>query len=427
MVKKDVYFYAIIAAIAVIIINQVFIQYWLHTKRKDAVIINIGGKQRMLSQRLMVLSLIEESGEGNSVRQEIKAVQAEWSSAHDFLIKELSNQYFVLPEMKRIVSRLEKLLPAIERGIQLSTLSGKLSKADLNQFLTNQNEFLVEMNAIVNVFEKHSSWKLSMVVAIEIIFALISLGLICYEIFFVFRVKNKQLSLQNEALTTSNKLLEQYAYLAAHDLRSPIINIIAFVKLLKDKLYEQIGEKEKRYFDYALQAAENSRDTTSDLLALSTINSQQINYSLFDPQTMINSVLKDMELNIQESKAEVSLVNDLPTSIYGDKKMLHTVFQNLIENGIKFVPEATSAKVNIKYHHQAGMHIFEFEDNGIGIDPSDHEKIFGLFKRLHNQRVYKGTGIGLAVCQKIMEKHEGYIQVESEIDSGATFRVFLPN
>lgn len=426
MLKSNkIYFRATLITICVILANQLFIQYWLYQKKMDAEVINIGGRQRMYSQRIVNLCFALKNGAKDVTPANIQNLYQQWIQSHDFLIQTHTPNQFSPAFTSVIYSGLKELdvyIKAIEPFIQQPQ---EISSKDFERFRKNQDLFLNQMNNIVFALEKNSSSKLQMIIGIEILFALISLFMIYFEITFIFKKINQNLSKQNVALEDSNQMLEQYAYLAAHDLRSPTQNIINFSKLLNTKLATKMDDAEKTYFGFILDSANRMQETTDELLKFSSINHEKINLGDCQPKAIIEDAVKDLQLNIQEKDAQIN-IGTLPENIRADRKLLHLVFQNLIANSIKFVPETTKPNIDISHQENSNQHIFTIRDNGIGIEQQYLNKIFGLFKRLNSNSEYKGTGIGLSICQKVIEKHKGQIQVQSELAKGSSFSFSIP-
>ncbi|MEM8909111.1 MAG: ATP-binding protein, partial [Bacteroidota bacterium] len=162
-----------------------------------------------------------------------------------------------------------------------------------------------------------------------------------------------------------------------------------------------------------------------DLLHFSSINHEAVKVESFAPKEVFQHIIKDLASDI-EAKGAVVKIGPLPSSIAADKNLLHLVFQNLIANGIKFVSPNVKPQIEVAYTTQQEDHVFLVKDNGIGIAPEHQQKVFKLFKRLHRVDAYQGTGIGLSICRKVMEKHQGTITIESELKKGSTFFVRLP-
>ncbi len=423
MKHSRVYTIAVLVTICVILVNQAFIQYWLYQKKADANIINVGGKQRMLSQRLV--SMIQDNQSARKVYSigELDVTYENWLKAHRYLLKQFDSENGIYK--KDIRMSLEKLTPRIQFLKKYVDNPQNINSVELQQLIESQDIFLVEMDRIVKVMERDSDRKLNLLIGIEILFALISLALVFYEINFIFKKINTSLLGKNKALTQSNEMLEQYAYLAAHDLRTPSQNIMNFSKVLQAKLGDKLDEKEKQYFTFIDQASERLGHTTSDLLQFSSVNQEEIKKDTFDTSEFISDVINAHKAEIA-SKGAIMDIGFLPPHLYADRQLLFLIFQNLISNALKFIPDQTTPHIIISGVAKKKEYIISIKDNGIGINPENQTKIFGMFKRLHRQEEYAGTGIGLSICRLVVEKHGGTITLESEEGKGSTFNVHLP-
>ncbi len=233
--------------------------------------------------------------------------------------------------------------------------------------------------------------------------------------------KNKEL----EKYIESNIQLSQFAHIASHDLKSPLRTIGSFTGLLKHKIKSVIGKKELSYFSYIEEATAGLSNLVDDLLKFSTINSQSIELESINVKLLIEEVVKNISYNIEQSQADIQL-QAIPKFIYADSMQLKQVFQNLLTNAIKFMPADQVPMIHISADKVSDYWQFKIKDNGIGIDPKYASKIFKDFARLHNNESYKGTGMGLAICKKIIDKHGGRIWVESRLGQGCTFLFTIP-
>ncbi len=233
----------------------------------------------------------------------------------------------------------------------------------------------------------------------------------------------KILKLKLEELRRSNEELEQFAYVSSHDLQEPLRMISSYLQLLQRRYQGKIDDKADKYIYYAVDGAARMQVLINDLLEFSRVTSRAEEPKTTDSELILNQVLSNLELFIKENKATVS--HDTLPEVVVDNTQLAQVFQNMIANGIKFHGEG-APKIQISAEKKANEWVFSVQDNGIGIDPRYSEKIFEVFKRLHKKEEYPGTGIGLAVCKKIVERHGGRIWVESKLGEGSTFYFTLP-
>jgi PAS domain S-box-containing protein len=239
--------------------------------------------------------------------------------------------------------------------------------------------------------------------------------------------KKAQRALHDYALRLeqSNNNLEQFAYVASHDLQEPLRTITNFAGLLNEKHCEDLDDTSKKYMRYVVNAAERMKVLISDLLAFSRIGKQFVAETINCNETM-QEVIQDMDAVIKESNATI-LVQHLPTLTAG-RTELKILLQNLLSNAIKYRRADTAPVVEINCSELPGKYWqFSIKDNGIGIDPVYNEKVFVIFQRLHTEKEYKGTGIGLATCKKIVEMAGGKIWFESAAGNGSTFFFTLPH
>ncbi len=231
------------------------------------------------------------------------------------------------------------------------------------------------------------------------------------------------LKLKLEELRQTNEELEQFAYVSSHDLQEPLRMISSYLQLLQRRYQGKLDEKADKYIYYAVDGAARMQVLINDLLEFSRVTTRAGETTPADCEFVLNQVLSNLDLYIKENRATVSY-GHLP-EVMADNTQLAQVFQNIIINGIKFHSEE-APQICISAEKTEKELVFSVQDNGIGIDPQYSEKIFEVFKRLHNKEAYPGTGIGLAVCKKIVERHGGRIWVESELGKGSTFYFTLP-
>jgi len=226
-----------------------------------------------------------------------------------------------------------------------------------------------------------------------------------------------------EALRRSNEELRRFAYIASHDLQEPLRTISSFVGLLERKAAGKLDEKEKSYLRSIVEGSERMRNLINDLLEYSRVETREKDFAKVDMNEVVNKTLLSLESSIHKSHAEVN-VGELPT-IDGDHTQMVQLMQNIIGNAIKFHADEPP-RVEVSAIGYGNEFVFSVKDNGIGIDAAQQDRIFQMFQRLHTTDEYEGTGIGLAISRKIVERHGGRIWFESEPGKGTTFFFTIP-
>ena len=228
----------------------------------------------------------------------------------------------------------------------------------------------------------------------------------------------------SESLARSNAELQNFAYIASHDLREPLRTISGFLQILQSKYGDSLDDKAKDYINRSVNASVRLHDMIDDLLSFSRLETRKKPFEKTDLNNVFTLAMHDLEESIKEKGATVKS-DKLPT-VWADDQQMTIVFRNLIDNGIKFHRDEPP-KVRITVRKNEEEWEFSFEDNGIGIDEANAGKIFNMFTRLHSWKDYPGNGIGLAMCKKIIERHGGRIWVESKVGKGSAFLFTLPN
>ncbi|MEN0005161.1 MAG: PAS domain S-box protein [Bacteroidota bacterium] len=240
--------------------------------------------------------------------------------------------------------------------------------------------------------------------------------------------KVTELNIQKQELEKyieSNMQLENYAYIASHDLRAPVRTIVSFAQLLRRSAGEKLTPKELDFLEFITSATSNMNELIDDLLTFSRANTEKLSLQQVALPTLLEEVLSALNVSISQSEAAIT-VHEMPPTIVADRIKLSQLFQNLLSNAIKFRKVDTPPIIDIFAGEEDTFWTFAVRDNGIGIQAEFQQKIFLLFRKLHPLDQYEGTGIGLALCKKIVDQHQGRIWVESTPDHGATFYFSLP-
>jgi len=224
-------------------------------------------------------------------------------------------------------------------------------------------------------------------------------------------------------LERSNRELEQFAYVASHDLREPLRMMVSFSQLLEKRYKDRLDKDANEFIGFIVDGATRMSKMIDDLLDYSRVGRKGKQFELTDYNKSLSEALSNLKMAIQERGAVISH-DELP-SLMGDSDQITRLFQNLIGNAIKFCKDKTP-KVHISARIKTKEWVFSVQDNGIGIAPEHFERIFSIFVRIHSRGEYSGSGIGLAICNRIVERHGGRIWVESEPGKGSTFYFTIP-
>ncbi len=244
-------------------------------------------------------------------------------------------------------------------------------------------------------------------------------------------LRNSELAQAREAieqkareLARSNKELEQFAYVVSHDLQEPLRMVSSYLELIEKRYASRLDEAGHQFIGFAVDGAKRMQTLIHDLIAYSRVGTREKPFSPTDLEGVLADALDNLRIAIQESGASVTH-DPLPT-LAADSTQLLQLFQNLIGNAIKFRRNDAPPAIHVSARRQGGDWEFGIRDNGIGIKPEFFDRIFMVFQRLHDLQEYPGTGIGLAVCKKIVERHGGRIWVESEPGKGSAFQFTIP-
>ncbi len=231
-----------------------------------------------------------------------------------------------------------------------------------------------------------------------------------------------ELKIANKELSRSNKELEEFAYIASHDLQEPLRSVAGSCQLLKRRYANKLDASALEFIDFAVAGAKRMEELINDLLSYSRVSTKAKEPTIVDMNNVLSNVLDNLRTSISDAGAKVTN-GELPTLAI-DEWQVYQLLQNLIANALKFKSNDVP-KIHIGATQKQGQWHFSVSDNGIGIDAKYFDRIFEVFKRLHTRDQYPGTGIGLASCKKIVERHGGEIWLESVVGEGTTFHFTL--
>ena len=235
---------------------------------------------------------------------------------------------------------------------------------------------------------------------------------------------NNQLSVKNDQLLNTNQSLKQFAHVASHDLQEPLRKLMQFTEYLVEDCGNELSEDGRYFVDVIAGSAKRMRSLVRDILSLSSASGKQLDYETLDLNAIAKELISETEIAIAESGAEIR-VGKLP-KVTGDATLVEQLFRNLLSNGLKYrVPERPPV-IKISARKTAKGYQISISDNGVGMEKEHFKTVFDPFTRLHDRKTYDGTGIGLAVCRTVCDRHGWIIGVDSEINVGSTFRITVP-
>lgn len=254
---------------------------------------------------------------------------------------------------------------------------------------------------------------------------IVGINVAVMEITEIKKSEKERENLINE-LKRSNDELKRFAYVSSHDLQEPLRTIASFTQLLEHRYKGQLDNDADEFLDYIVDASIRMKEQIQGLLEYSRVATETEDFGIVDMNLILNQTIHSISILIEESKAEI-IIEELP-NVMGNATLLQRVFQNLISNAIRFRKCEEPLKIYISSYESEDRkeYVFSIKDNGIGIEEQYFERIFTIFQRLHTRDVYKGTGIGLSIVKRIIERHGGRIWVESEFGVGSTFYFTVP-
>ena len=296
----------------------------------------------------------------------------------------------------------------------------------INSFLGAPLIYRDNVIGLIALANKKEGYSKEDIEVMEVITTAITESLMHYRALRQLEENQNELNVTVDELKRSNKELQQFAYVSSHDLQEPLRTIASFTQLLERRYKGKLDSDADEFMDYIVEAAIRMKQQIQDLLEYSRVGTKGEEFELVDTNNILNQTIKGLHTLIIESNAEITF-DELP-NVMGDAGQLEKVFHNLISNAIKFRKHEEPLKIHISAYksEDENEYVFSVQDNGIGIEEQYTERIFTIFQRLHTRDVYKGTGIGLSIVKRIIERHDGRVWVESDFGEGSTFYFTIP-
>ncbi len=411
--------------------------------------INIAGRQRMISQAIAKDALLVErspdGGERQRQMENLRVLNDLFKRSHSAL--QHGDRSLGVPgtnsaAIQRMFRALEPHFTAIisaSGGLVENVWAHDSSEAtaDIKAILEHEGPFLRAMDAIVSQYEREAVLPDETKIQLQFALLLAVFGVLLVQGVVVLRpaliniqqgiseleLAERALHRKAEELTRSNADLEEFAYVASHDLQEPLRMVASYTQLLSRRYRGRLDADADEFIGFAVDGATRMQILIQELLSYSRVTSKKHALQLIDAKVACDSACENLQRSIEKSGAVVS-VGTLPT-VLADAGQLTQLFQNLIGNALKYRNER-APEIQVAATANGDTWNFSVRDNGIGIDPQYSERIFQMFQRLHTREEYSGTGMGLAICRKIVERYGGRIWVESELGQGSTFLFTMP-
>lgn len=275
--------------------------------------------------------------------------------------------------------------------------------------------------------ERYENYRLKLIVAVSCVLLLITLIVLGYRINRSLARKNEALATFGKQLKQKNTELEHFAHIASHDLKEPLRTITSFTGLLGKKYVHQLDDKAQVYMDFIHKSVEHMRILLDDLLSYARVDNSGTDPRKIESKVLLDRALDNLSAQIEKKEADIQIKAYTFPELEIVPSQMVQLFQNLIGNALKF-SNGKKPKVEVDCILLSdGQYRFSIKDNGIGIAPENQKEIFEMFARLHHEEAFKGSGIGLATCKKIVDRYAGHIWVESQAGKGATFYFTLPD
>lgn len=416
------YIIFIATVIITIIANELIVQHKINLQLADAKIINIAGKQRMLSQRITKEVLFLENKAVETNRSTLDALLQEWEKAHEMLSEgkaEIENT----PEIKKLFKTIQPHYSKMLKGSK--TVASSVDQKEFQQVasdvLESESKFLEIMDEIVSLYQKNAENKLKRTKNIVLLLSCLSILILLGEFVFIIIPFFTKLNRQNNQLQQTNRRLSDFAHITSHNLRAPVSNLNSLLHI-----YDISDEIEKKEVIGKFKTVVSHLNTTMETLvgALKTQHNSSKEIEPIPLNEVLIEVKKILETQINESKIEINsnfLVND---RVAYNKIYMDSIFLNLISNAIKYRSPDRSPVLSIISKTERGKPVLIFKDNGLGIDLERHgDKLFGLSKTFH--RHPDARGVGLFMTRTQIESLGGTITAKSKVNEGTEFKITL--
>ncbi|MDB6100618.1 MAG: domain S-box protein [Gammaproteobacteria bacterium] len=432
------------------ILGMLLVEHQGGETRVEARTINIAGRQRTLSQAIakdaVLIARSTDVAERLRLTEDLRGLDVLWEKLHAALQRgdvTLGVSGSNSPAIREMFAALQPDFTIMAEAARTLAEKGAAQSpsmdptAEVNVILSHERTFLRGMDDIVFQYDREASFpdrtgsRLQMALLLSVLGVLLAQGILVlrpalaniHQGISQLELAKQALQCKSEELARSNAELEQFAYVASHDLQEPLRMVASYTQLLARRYQGKLDRDADEFIGFAVDGATRMQTLIRDLLSYSRVMTQGRSLQPVDTRRAFDAACENLHKAIEESSVTVS-VGALPV-IQGDATQMTQLFQNLLGNALKYRNEHTP-RIHVEAKAAERSWLFSVEDNGIGIEPQYFERIFQMFQRLHTREKYSGTGIGLAICRRIVERHGGRIWVESAPGRGSTFLFAIP-
>lgn len=436
------YIIALLLIFAVALLKFLTLENLIGTQEDYAKVINVSGRQRMLSQRAAFFAVAYKSAQTENERVrfsgKLEDTINEFEESHKDLIEGDPDRGLPKLVHENILDVYYEQRHNLDQHVKeyVSAVREVLSSENAEEALTlisslGPNGLLEKLNLVVQLHEERARKDVAAIQQIQFIFLCSTVVLLILEALFLFRPMIARIKAQIQNLRQNESVMEQqleelqrFTTIAAHDLQEPLRRVTNFTERLADHIKGDPGKDVKQSMEFILIATAQMHELVNSLHSYSRIVSKDLELASVDCNKIIEAVKKDLDEQIKENNVEV-VSSKLPTIQY-EKAMLKQVFEQLVANAIKYKSANKKPEIEISVGEETNRWVFCVADNGLGIEEKFYERIFSMFQRLHRKEDIDGAGMGLALVKKIVEKHKGNIWVESELGKGSRFYFSVP-
>ncbi|MEM6261271.1 MAG: ATP-binding protein [Bacteroidota bacterium] len=438
---RQIYVVIIVSIIALLATSQWVVQYLLVEQENDSHVINCAGRQRMLSQQIAKLALLAHKNQENIYyRDTLSQLANQFVRVHKGLEFSDDNLKLYAQNSPQTLNLLHQLTPMVSGLSQAA--SQRISDSTLHTILKYERSFLPIMDNLVAIYDMESSARIHRLHQIELVFAGITMLVLLFEVLLFVRPVlrrsqrhlekiellnsdlESQVRLRTRELEATIEDLKGFSYTISHDLKQPIRAITNYASFLKEDYAEQLPTEGQEWLKIILSSSERMADMLKSVLKYSESGHELQQIEMLNMELLFQETFN--ELIQTDSNHNVSFFLSPLISQRGDKAMLKQIITNLLQNALKYSKDAPQRQIRVDGYWQGDEYIYVVKDNGQGFGESEKDRLFKLFSRLKSGKDVEGSGVGLAICHRLIQKMGGRIWADGEEGKGASFYFTWP-